>query len=378
MISDSGVIAILLPDLGGGGAERVSLILAHEFAHQGYIPEFVLMRRRGALLDEALASFAVVELGADRLRHVPESLAHYLRERRPGVVLAAMWPLTGMAVLANLLTGNRSRVVVSEHNDLRHSLSNAKANRFFLRCVGKYLYGAAAGVVAVSAGVADSITACTGLQRERITVIHNPTGRPEAASSRVVFENALCWWKEAKWKIISIGNLKEQKAHDDLLEAFAILSREMADCRLLILGEGSLRTKVESQILELNLKARVRLPGFDPNPYPYLENADLFVLSSRWEGLAIVILEALSMGVPVVSTDCPSGPRELLEDGKFGLLTEVGDPAALAACMRESLRSTHDPSALRRRSREFAPEIVASKYLELLASTVSSPRSRRP
>ncbi len=369
-------IAILLPDLSGGGVQRVRLLLAHEFARHGYTPEFVLMRSRGELLEEALESFAVVELGVDRLRQVPPSLASYLRETRPAAVLAAMWPLTGMAVLANLLTGNRSRLVVSEHNDLRHSPSITKANRFMLRRFGRYLYGNADAVVAISAGVAESLTACAGLRRERITVVNNPIRPPTAASGTAVFEDALSWWRQAKWKIIAIGNLKEQKAHEDLLEAFAILCRELADCRLLVLGEGLLRSQLESQITELELQDMVRLPGFDPNPYPYLTYADLFVLSSRWEGLGNVIVEALSVGVPVVSTDCPSGPSELLADGEFGLLAEVGDPTALAEGMLEALHATHDSSALIERSREFAPEIAATKYMDLLSSSARRPRSR--
>jgi len=369
-------IAILLPDLRGGGVERVRLILAHEFARHGYTPEFVLMRSRGELLEEALESFAVVELGADRLRHVPVLLARYLRERRPEVVLAAMWPLTGIAILANMLTGNRSRLVVSEHNDLRHSPSITRANRFILRRLGRYLYGHAAAVVAISDGVAESLTVCTGLRRESITVINNPIRPPTATSGTAVFEDALSWWQQAKWKIVAIGNLKEQKAHDDLLEAFAILSREMPGCRLLVLGEGLLRSQLESQITELELQGMVRLPGFDPNPYPYLKNADLFVLSSRWEGLGNVIVEALSVGVPVVSTDCASGPSELLAEGEFGLLTEVGDPSALAVGMLESLQATHDSSALMKRSREFAPEIAATKYMDLLSSSTTGPKSQ--
>jgi glycosyltransferase involved in cell wall biosynthesis len=164
---------------------------------------------------------------------------------------------------------------------------------------------------------------------------------------------------------VAIGSLKSQKDYPTLLKAFVLL-RDRRPARLLILGEGPERPALERLIGELGLVDRVRLAGYVADPYPYLEMADLFVLSSAWEGLGNVIIEALVCGTPVVATDCRSGPAEILENGRYGRLVPVSDPESLAAAMAASLTETPDRDVLRARGAEFSVERAADQYLELL------------
>ncbi|WP_199526022.1 glycosyltransferase [Rhodosalinus halophilus] len=357
---------VLLPDLRGGGAERLNLVLAEEFLRQGHAVEFVLLQARGALLAEAEGRFPVHALGCTRMRQAPLRLARYLRERRPDALLAAMWPLTGIAGLATRLAGRPTRLVASEHNDFRHMPSLKPAERWALKRFGRRLYGPCHGVVAVSDGVAESLREVAGLPPERVTVIHNPV-RPLPPDPMTDDDRArLGGWLEGEARLIAIGTLKRQKGFDVLLRALADL-QQRCDARLLILGEGPLRGELETLAAELGVAESVWLPGFRPNPGTFLREADVFVLSSNWEGFGNVIVEALAAGVPVVSTDCPSGPAEILDGGRYGRLVPVGDPSALSSAVEDTLTEPHPSDPLVARAADFRPATAADAYLRLLA-----------
>jgi len=358
-------ISILLPDLRGGGVERIRLVLAHEFARAGHEVEFVLMQARGELLEEAQASFPVRDLAAPRARNLPLALARHLRRHRPDALLAAMWPLTGIAGLATRLSGYRGRLVASEHVDFRNTPSFKPVERAALNHLGQIFYAPCNRVVAVSNGVADSLEEVAGLSRDRINVIHNPVRAHAPGVIGDEDRHALHGWLNAGERLIAIGSLKRQKGFDVLIHALAEL-RQRCDARLLILGEGALRNELETLAQQLGVAEKVWIPGFRPNPGTFLQHAHVFVLSSNWEGFGNVIVEALSAGVPVVSTDCPSGPFEILEGGRFGRLVPPSDPSALASAIVSSLRDKSCATQLKARASEFNPAKQAGRYLELL------------
>jgi glycosyltransferase involved in cell wall biosynthesis len=275
-----------------------------------------------------------------------------------------MWPLSGIAVVAKALSGVDCRVVVSEHTHLSKSAAVRGASNFVHRRLGKRIYSLADGVVCVSQGVRDDLLQRTGLNGGRVHVIYNPV-KPLSASTASVGPEIADWWCRGGERLIAAGSLKPAKDYPTLLRAFARL-RGGRDARLLILGEGQERPALERLIGELGLVDSVHLAGYVADPYPYLEIADLFVLSSAWEGLGNVIIEALVCGTPVVVTDCPSGPAEILENGRYGRLVPVGDPKALAVAMAASLGETPDRDVLRARGGEFSVERAADQYLELL------------
>lgn len=359
------MISILLPDLRGGGAERVNLDLAHEFARQGHRVEFVLMKADGELLTEAQAAFSVVDLNCPRVRNLPLALTRYLRRRRPDALLAAMWPLTGIAGIAARLSGRKIRVVASEHVDFRSTPSLKPFERLVLSRFGRLLYAPCSKVVGVSVGVCESLEAVAGLSTYQLLVIHNPVRQmlPEAVSTQD--QNLLSGWLEGKEKLIAIGSLKRQKGFDVLLRAFAKV-RQHRDIKLLILGDGNLRRELEDLAKELGIEGDVWLPGFRSNPGTFLKHADCFVLSSHWEGFGNVVVEALSVGLPVVSTDCPSGPSDILAAGKFGILTPPGDFSKMASAICMSLDKEHDLAPLKARAADFNPQKQAEQYLKLL------------
>jgi glycosyltransferase involved in cell wall biosynthesis len=299
------------------------------------------------------------------MRQAPLRLARYMRERRPDALLAAMWPLTGIAGLAARLSGYRGRLVASEHTDFRRTTWIKGYERRALRHFGRSIYAPCHSIVAVSEGVADSLGAVAGLARGRIEVIHNPVRPMPPAAMTDEDRRALDGWLTGDMRLIAVGTLKPQKGYDVLLRAFADL-RHRRDGRLLILGEGPLRRDLEALARELGVTDSLWMPGFCPNTATFLQHAHVFVLSSNWEGFPNVIVEALAAGVPVVSTDCPSGPTEILASGEYGRLVSVGDPEAMAQAVEATRDSPPDPTPLTARAQDFAPGNAARAYLNLL------------
>ena len=357
--------SILLPDLRGGGVERIRLVLAHEFARAGHDVEFVLMQARGELLEEVRASFPVVDLAAPRTRAVPRALARYLRHRRPDALLAAIWPLTVIAPLAQRLSRHRCTVLISEHNTLSVQYGDwGRLHRAAMRASMAMGYRLAAHRVGVSSGVVQDIAALSGLRADAFAVIHNPVPpRPDPPASAVQEAEAL-WSTPAGARIVTVGSMKAQKNHPLLLRAFARLDRP--DARLMFVGDGKGRDALLSLAHELNVADRVIFAGFHADPTPFYKTADLFALSSDYEGFGNVIVEAMAYGTPVVSTDCPSGPGEILESGQHGRLVPVGDVEAMAHALAQTLDSPPPPEPLKARATEFHPAKAAKAYLDLL------------
>lgn len=359
------MISILLPDLRGGGAERVMLDLAREFARAGHEVEFVLMRARGELLEEARESFSVVDLATPRARALPVALARHLRRRRPDALLAGMWPLTIIAPVAARLSGHRCTTVVSEHGILSAQYRNwGRGHRVAMRSSMAFGYRLADRRVGVSLGVASDIAMLSGLRAEAFDVIHNPVP-PRPKPSRQALGDAEALWSGHKGaRIVTVGTMKDVKNHPLLLRAFSRMAEPEA--RLMFVGDGAGRDTLLSLAQQLGVADRVIFAGFQSDPSSFYATADLFALSSDYEGFGNVIVEALSFGLPVVSTDCPAGPGEILDGGRFGRLVPVGDAAALARAMDDALATPADRDALIRRAADFAPEIAARKYLDLL------------
>lgn len=293
-------------------------------------------------------------------------LIKYLRQTRPEAVLACMWPLTMVAIIARMLARVPARVVVAEHTTWsRSELLMRPTVRLKVRTTMKHIFPHADEIVTVSLGAADDLAQFADLDRKTITVIYNPvvsdvTPLPVAAPLL-----PSCWWSGSHRRILAVGMLIKVKDYSTLLRAFAVL-RQRVDARLLILGEGECRDELETQARQLGIESSVFMPGFMKDLTPYYQQADLHVLSSTSEGFGNVIVEALAVGTPVVSTDCQSGPREILSNGQFGSLVQVGNAAALATAMFESLNTIHDISAIKARAQDFSIDKATDQYLELL------------
>jgi glycosyltransferase involved in cell wall biosynthesis len=362
----SHLITILLPDLRCGGAEKLHVHLAKYWHAQGFKVEFVLMKRVGELLESIPDGIAVIDLGLSRTRHLALPLASYLRKAQPEVVIAAMWPFTSLAVLSWLLAGKPGRLYLSDHNQLSIScVEDIHTPLWFLSAIMRCTYPFASGVIAVSEGVKQDMCKLGGLSDTKVRVIYNPTATDVSSHREPVAIRNQLWGKGFDHHILSVGTLKEQKDHATLIKAFALLPASL-NAKLTILGEGSLRAELEALVLQLGLAGRVDMPGFAMDPYPWFRSSDLFVLSSRWEGFGNVIVEALECGVPVVSTDCPSGPAEILENGRYGKLVPILNPNALADAIQQTLCSPNDREKLIRRAKDFSVEKIACEYLDFV------------
>jgi glycosyltransferase involved in cell wall biosynthesis len=220
-------------------------------------------------------------------------------------------------------------------------------------------------VIGNSQGVSDDLSRMIGLPRERIKVLYNPVVTPEVmAKAQAPLDHP--WFKAgAPPVVLAVGRLTKQKDFPTLLQAFARV-RQNRSCRLMILGEGPDRPALESLVRQQGFASDVALPGFVGNPYAYMSRASLYVLSSQWEGLPTVLIEALYCGPPVVATDCPSGPREILADGKHGALVPVGDVPALTQAMDAALAGK-TPIPTEASWQPYAVDTVVDQYLALLA-----------
>lgn len=362
-------IAILMPNLDGGGAERVAVHLANGLDKRGHIVEMVLMQAKGVFLADLAPSIRVVDLNTPRVRAAIYPLVRYMRDARPQALLANMWPITLNALLAKSIARVPTRIVVAEHCTWsRSELMEWSTVSWQVRTSMRLFYPRADGIVAVSRGAADDLASFARLNRKAIKVIYNPVIDPNLGAAPTNEHVPSAWWHGAHKRLLAVGALKQIKDYETLLDAFAQL-RTRIDARLLILGEGQERASLEAQVQRLGLQGQVLLPGFVKNLEVYYQHANLFLLSSNSEGFGNVIVEALAAGTPVVSTDCPSGPREILADGRFGQLVPVGNAAALAEAMEQSLMSDHDHEALKVRAQDFSIDRAVDQYEALLFPT---------
>lgn len=354
-----------MPSLDGGGAERVTLDLCRGLAARGHEVVLVLVNAEGELREEVLGGtggFRVVDLGLSRTVLSVVALARHLRASRPDVVVGVLLHAALVGLMANGLARLESRFVVMVHNQMSVSTRNSPRKRDRLMpLLGRLGLGRADTITAVSRGVADDFAASTGIDRRRVHVFHNPIDFERIR--RRGEEPLPSWWHDGGGHgktLVAAGRLAEQKDFVTLLDAVAQMRHP--DVRLAILGEGPGRDRLQAQVDRLGLGDRVVLPGFVTNPFPIFRAADAFVLSSRWEGLPTVLLEVMAFDTTIVSTDCPSGPREILDDGRYGTLVPVADPAALAAALDAALAEDR-PLADRRPVREhFSLASVAERF----------------
>jgi len=357
----------LLPNLNGGGAERVAVNLANHWATLGYDSNVVLMQNRGPLSSFLLPTVSVHDLRIPRIRNLAYRLIRFFQVKRPDITLVHMWPITSVAILSWRLAGSPGKLFVCEHVGITH---HVKADLALPLCIARSVlrltHPRASGVIAVSKGAANDLARLADMRESSISVIHNPIAKLPL-ESRVEINTAT---KQQLWRgkfsrhLLSVGTLKSQKNPLLLLDAFSRIANAI-DAGLVILGDGPERLKLVRRIIELGLCNRVSLWGFNSNPMPWMNAADLFVLSSDFEGFANVLVESLSVGTPVVSTRCPYGPDEIIDHGVHGLLVPTRDSEGLSSAILEALNRHWDPELLQLRAKEFCIAKQADCYLKL-------------
>jgi len=342
------------------------LNLAAGIQRHGCAVDLVLVKARGEHAKDIPAGVRVVNLNASHTLSSLPALVRYLRHERPVALLAAKDRAMRVAVLARWLSLTRTHIVGRLGTTVSAALEGRSRLKRWLWYTGMRLfYPHVDRIVAVSQGVADDVRNIAGLSSDRLVVIRNPVITP-SLDARAAQPSGHRWLDEETVPVIvSAGRLTRQKDFSTLLDAFAQVHAAQP-CRLIILGEGKDRAALEALARTLGIENDVAFPGFVTNPYSFMARAKLFVLSSAWEGSPNTLTEAMALGVPVVSTDCPSGPRELLDGGRYGRLVPVGDAEALAGAMRETLSQPLAADALKKAVREYNADEAARRYLEVL------------
>lgn len=364
-------LAIFLPSLVAGGAERAMLNLATGMADRGLNVDLVLASAHGPYLPHVPQRIRVIDLGVRRVLASTARLARYLRIERPEVLLAAMDHANLVALWARELSATRTRVFVSTHSMISHSLKGEVPWRErLIPALVRGFYPRADAVVAVSDAVAQDLARVGRIRRERIHVIHNPIVMPGLARLASVTPQHP-WFEGIEVPLVSAaGRLAREKDFPTLLRALRLVVRARP-ARLAILGEGPQRAAMEALIRDLGITGLVEMPGHVDNPYSWMARSSVFVLSSAWEGLPTVLIEAMACGTPVVSTDCPGGVREILFDGKLGTLVPVGDETSMAQAILDVLASPPPKEPLRQRAMDFSLHASVERYLSLISPLVA-------
>jgi glycosyltransferase involved in cell wall biosynthesis len=360
-------IVLFIADFGTGGAERVFANLAGSLSERGC--EVILLSgvfAERAYLDAIPPSVRVLELGIRHMKYAIPAMIRFLRRERPAVLISALDQCNLVAVLAAKMAMTGTPVVATIHQTISQSLKARKqlwpriVTHAMLKCLRM-----ADKIVAVSRGTADDFSRMASIARDRIDVVYNPVLGPalyRAADEPLEHP----WFQPGEPPVIlGMGRMTAQKDFPNLIRAFSSV-RKRHDARLMILGEGGERPMLEQLVRSLDLCEHVALPGIVRNPYPYLKRSALFALSSAWEALPTVLIEALACGCKVVSTDCPSGPREILQDGRFGSLVPVRNKAALAEAILAGLSGECYYHVSQTDLEPFTMESATNAYLQLL------------
>lgn len=351
-------LIVLLPDFAGGGAERSAVTLAQGIAERGWTVEFAVFSDRGPLAAQVARATPISDLGCVRARAAPFAIARHLNARRPKVLLSFMLHTNLAAALGMLLARHKPRLIWSVRNlpeAVIGDLGPIKAPVF--RRLLKAVAGQPSGVAAVSQGVAEAFREVVPRLADKTVAIYNPV-----LGARVPVERKPRQEHEPPM-ILGIGRLTEQKNFPLLLSAFAAL-RKHRIARLVILGEGDQRAALEAQAASLGISGDLEMPGFVDRPMDWLARADVFAMTSNFEGLGNVLVEAMAAGVPVVSTDWPPSAREVLGDGRWGRIVPLGDSAALTDALIDTLEKG-GPDA-KARAMDFTVDQCVTAYCDLL------------
>lgn len=365
-------IVFRISSLGFGGAEQVFLSLAKQFAYKPNIEIlFLVDRENGQNVKTAKElGFCVRSLDAKRTLYSILPMKKFIEQEKPDVIISAYTDTNAACLIGGVISQHKAKIIVSEHASLHEhwrgkSLFKRVLLNFYVACV----YRLASCVICVSNGLRTQVSALLR-NTKKVRTIYNPVrfSNFEAVEEKVFgsFDSTL--------KLLAVGRICEPKNYETLLRAVSILAKKRS-CELKIVGGIFCQKeyeKLQSKIADLGIEGLVSFEGYSENVAEYYKNADVFVLSSAWEGFGNVIVEAMSFGLPIVSTNCNFGPAEILEDGKYGRLVPVGDYISLAkAILAELEKPIISQKHLIERSKDFSEQAIASQYYEVISEVLS-------
>ena len=355
-------------DLGRGGAEKVVFYLSNYLSKKGNEVHILTINSKDQLSERLNREVRFTTFNKKRISSSLIPLIRFIRTENIDCLISNVWPVTIVSVIASFFcVGFRQKLVLVEHCNLGEEFKHrSKLFKLLQRLSIYFLYNQASKVIAVSNGVREDLIR-KGLRREKTKVIYNPAYPNLATDELNDEEGKKSWFKDDCLKLSSVSHLSRQKNLPNLVKAVDILKNEKKiNCQAIIAGEGSERNKIEALINQKGLADDITLAGSISNPISLIKESDLLVLSSDYEGFGIVIVEALSVGKTVVSTDCLSGPAEIIRDNEFGYLCKVNDPSDLAAKIDYASKNNIDPEKLIIKSKDFTLEKIGPLYEEIL------------
>lgn len=366
MNGNSRRLAIYLPSYESGGVERMLVNLARGLVCRNIDIDFVVGPKNPRYVDLLPSNINLIELESNSDESILEKSVSYIKKHRPDILLTSKPENEELALKAKILAQQPLKLVFRTATNVSALMKNRNAiKRWLYQKSLKKRYKLADIIITVSKGVANDIFNITGIPRERIRVAHNPVVTPELKELAKQSITHPWFSPSAPSIIIGIGRLGRAKNFSLLIKAFAIVEKQI-QCHLIILGEGRANNRLNNLIKNLNLTQKAQLLGYVNNPYAYLSRSSLFVLSSNWEGSPNVLIEALTLGIPVVSTDCESGPREILQHGKIGKLVPINNIESMANAMITTLKSPTETNRLIQATRNYTMENSAIEYSKIL------------
>jgi glycosyltransferase involved in cell wall biosynthesis len=368
MIPERKKILFLVPAFPGGvgGAERVIATLLRHLDHSRFECHLALVGGGSAFLDNVPVSVSVHRLGASRMRYGLPGIVKLARRLRPQTILSTVVYLNVVLMLARPFLSGRPRILLREAVLPSAYLAQALRPRRVWRWLYRSLYSKADSIICLYDAMADDMVEHLGIPRDKLVRIYNPV---DVAMVRRMAEGADTPYRAPGPHVIAMGRLQHQKAYDVLLQAFSTVLKTLPDARLAILGEGPLERQLKEQAASLGVGHAVAFLGFQENPWSYVQHADLFVLSSRYEGLPNSLLEVLALGVPVVATDCPGGVREIRKSAQQITLVPPDSPVALAEAMVAALGQPHsrqtNTAEVEECLRRFDTQQIVDEYTRL-------------
>jgi len=364
------LLSLYLPHMYGNGLDRVVLNLAKSFVEFGFnvdlvTPEVSEYQRQAT--QSLPGQVRNVGLGLPVTKSIffkkIIKLSQYLKEAKPAIFLANN-DYIGVSNLAKLISGSSTKVVEGVHINVSRYFGNLSGLRGAVRpFLLKQAYRNSDGIIAVSQGVADDIAQLLNIPVEQIKVIYNPVVTPDLQLKASEPINHSWFTAHEPPVILGAGRLMHQKGYPTLIRAFAQV-RKQQNCRLVIIGnETRFKAELEALAKNLGVAEDLSIPGFQENPYAYMSKAAVFVMSSEYEGFGNVLVEAMATGTPVISTDCESGPAEILEHGRYGKLVPVGNESKLAEAILATLANPIGSQTLQQRAQDFTTEAIAQDYL---------------
>ncbi|WP_171908139.1 glycosyltransferase [Natrialba sp. SSL1] len=348
--------------MSGGGAEKIILNIAKELSNRGHDVDLVLVNATGPYMQNIPDCINIIDFGCSRTLYSLPKLVIYLRDESPDALLATLNHANLVAIWSKIISRTPSQLLIRQSDIPSKNTLDSKKEQVIHKLM-RIFYPYSDEIIVMSNMGNEDLSSNYSINDDKISIIHNPVNVKNILEMKE--ESAGVPDFNSEFVISSAGRLAEEKDFSTLIESFYYLQQSL-DVELVILGEGEKRDELEQLTNQLGIEEQVSFPGFVDNPYKYISRSDVFVLSSKWEGFGNVLVEALVCETAIVSTNCPGGPNEILQKGKYGKLVPVGDSEALAKAIQESLFSPIDKNHLQDRGMDFSIESKVDEYEQLL------------